>query len=82
MEQTVAPVEMKKRKDIAFYNYEYTTLDQVKISPLDRGYYFGDGVYEVTKVHNGKCFALSYHLDRLYRSLRLMKFRRRSRRTN
>ncbi|MDU2096068.1 MAG: D-amino-acid transaminase [Negativicoccus succinicivorans] len=73
MEQTVAPVEMKKRKDIAFYNYEYTTLDQVKISPLDRGYYFGDGVYEVTKVHNGKCFALSYHLDRLYRSLRLMK---------
>lgn len=61
------------RKDIAFYNHEFTTLDQVRIDPLDRGYVFGDGVYEVTKVHNGKCFALSYHLDRLYRSMRLMQ---------
>lgn len=62
-----------ERKNIAFYNHEFTTLDQVRISPIDRGYIFGDGVYEVTKVHNGRCFALSYHLDRLYRSLRLMQ---------
>lgn len=60
-------------KKVAFYNHEFTTLDQIKIDPLDRGYVFGDGVYEVTKIHQGKCFALSYHLDRLYRSLRLMK---------
>lgn len=58
---------------VAFYNHEFTTLDKVQISPLDRGYYFGDGVYEVTKVHNGRCFAVSYHLDRLYRSMRLME---------
>ncbi len=62
-----------ERKNIAFYNHQFTTLDEVHISPIDRGYIFGDGVYEVTKVHNGRCFALSYHLDRLYRSMRLMK---------
>lgn len=36
----------------------------------DRGHQFGDGVYEVTKVYNGRCFALKPHMDRLYRSLR------------
>jgi D-alanine transaminase len=36
----------------------------------DRGYQFGDGVYEVTRVYNGRCFAFKQHMDRLYRSLR------------
>lgn len=44
---------------------------QGNIVPMeDRGHQFGDGVYEVTKVYNGYCFALKLHLDRLYRSLR------------
>ncbi|SDE15792.1 D-amino-acid transaminase [Sporomusa acidovorans] len=44
---------------------------QENIVPMeDRGHQFGDGVYEVTKVYNGYCFALKLHLDRLYRSLR------------
>ncbi len=36
----------------------------------DRGYQFGDGVYEVTRVYNHRPFALRLHVDRLYRSLR------------
>lgn len=39
----------------------------------DRGYQFGDGVYEFTKVYNGNCFALKPHMDRLYRSLRELR---------
>ncbi len=39
----------------------------------DRGYQFGDGVYEVTRVYNGRPFALKPHMDRLYRSLRELK---------
>ncbi|VBB08739.1 aminotransferases class-iv signature [Lucifera butyrica] len=39
----------------------------------DRGHQFGDGVYEVTKIYNGQCFALPYHMERLYRSLRELK---------
>lgn len=39
----------------------------------DRGHQFGDGVYEVTRVYNGRCFALKPHMDRLYRSLRELR---------
>jgi len=35
----------------------------------DRGYQFGDGVYEVTRVYNGQCFMLKSHMDRLFQSL-------------
>ena len=42
------------------------------ISIDDRGYLFGDSVYEVVRVVKGRCFALSYHQDRLYRSMREM----------
>jgi len=45
-------------------------LNENVIPMEDRGYQFGDGVYEVTRVYNGKCFALKRHMDRLYRSLR------------
>ena len=45
-------------------------LKELVIAMEDRGYQFGDGVYEYTKVYNGKCFALKPHIDRLYRSLR------------
>lgn len=39
----------------------------------DRGYQFGDGVYEVTRVYNGRCFSFKKHMDRLYRSLRELR---------
>jgi D-alanine transaminase len=48
-------------------------LKELVIAMEDRGYQFGDGVYEYTKVYNGKCFALKPHIDRLYRSLRELK---------
>ncbi len=56
--------------DSAYYNGHYTTLDQLKVSPDDRAFVFGDGVYEVVKVIDGKFFALDHHLDRFYRSLK------------
>ncbi len=56
--------------DSAFYNGEYTTLDQLRVSPDDRAFVFGDGVYEVVKVVDGKLFALDHHLDRFARSLK------------
>ena len=32
---------------VAFLNNEFLPLDKAKISPLDRGFLFGDGIYEV-----------------------------------
>ena len=44
-------------------------VTDVKISPLDRGFLFADGVYEVVPVYNKKPFFFTEHLERLYKSL-------------
>ncbi len=48
-------------------------LSEKIVEMEDRGYQFGDGVYEVTRIYNGRPFALRPHIDRLYRSLRELK---------
>ncbi|MBC8400009.1 MAG: aminotransferase class IV, partial [Candidatus Marinimicrobia bacterium] len=51
--------------------------DDVRISPDDRGFTFGDGIYEVLKAYSGRLFKTSQHLARLERSLaaiRLLSF--------
>lgn len=45
-------------------------LAEARISPLDRGFLFGDGVYEVLPVYDGRAYRLDAHLERLDRSLR------------
>lgn len=42
--------------------------DECAVSPDDRGYYFGDGVYEVFRVYNGKMFEAEGHYQRLAHS--------------
>jgi D-alanine transaminase len=44
-------------------------IAEARISPLDRGFLFADGVYEVIPVHRGRPFRLREHLERLDRSL-------------
>jgi len=44
-------------------------IAEARISPLDRGFLFADGVYEVVPVHRGRPFRLREHLERLDRSL-------------
>lgn len=55
---------------IAYLNNEFLPLENAKISVMDRGFLFGDGIYEVVPVYNGKLFRLSEHLKRLYISLK------------
>ena len=56
-------------KTICYLNGSYTPLKDAKISVLDRGFIFGDGVYEVLPVYAGKLFRFAHHLARLDRSL-------------
>lgn len=46
----------------------FVPKEHAHISPDDRGYYFGDGIYEVFRVYNGKLFEAGAHFDRLRRS--------------
>ncbi|MGA7593876.1 MAG: D-amino acid aminotransferase [Gallionella sp.] len=52
-----------------YLNGEYLPLDEARISVLDRGFIFGDGVYEVIPVYSRKAFRLAEHLRRLQHSL-------------
>ncbi len=54
---------------IAYFDGDFLPLDEVRVSPLDRGYLLGDGVYEVIPVYGGRLFRLQEHLDRLERSM-------------
>lgn len=55
--------------DIAWVNGQTGELAEARVPFLDRGYLFGDGVYEVIRVYHGQPFALADHLERLEQSL-------------
>lgn len=52
-----------------YLNKDFIRKEEVKISPFDRGFLFGDGVYEVIPVYEGISFLLEDHIARLSRSL-------------
>lgn len=49
----------------AILNGDFVERSQAKVDIEDRGYQFGDGIYEVIRVYNGKMFAAREHLERL-----------------
>jgi D-alanine transaminase len=55
--------------DTVYLNGEFMPLDQARIPVLDRGFIFGDGVYEVIPAYSRHPFRLPEHLARLQRSL-------------
>lgn len=62
-------------KTTIYYNHNFYYDFSKIISADDRGLQFGDGCYEWIRVFHGHPFALSYHVDRLYRSMRLLGIR-------
>jgi D-alanine transaminase len=55
---------------ISYLNGSWQAPEEAKVSVLDRGFMFGDGVYEVIPVYNARPFAVDRHLARLGNSLR------------
>jgi D-alanine transaminase len=52
-----------------FLNGDYLPLNEAKISIMDRGFLFGDGIYEVIPSYSGKLFHFQEHMARLENSL-------------
>ncbi|MFT4941218.1 MAG: D-alanine transaminase [Paraglaciecola sp.] len=50
---------------IVFLNGEYLPMQEAKISPMDRGFLFGDGIYEVVPSYNGRLVGFSPHISRM-----------------
>jgi len=60
--------------ELAFVNGEFLPIEKAMVPIEDRGYQFGDAVYEVVNSYKGKFFGLEEHLDRLERSLRELSY--------
>jgi D-alanine transaminase len=60
---------------IAHFNGQLLPLDQIHISPLDRGFIFGDGVYEVIPAYDGAMLRAREHFERLQRSMDEIRLR-------
>ena len=60
---------------LVYLNGDYLPLDQARVSVLDRGFTFGDGVYEVIPVFGGSILCPDEHLRRLYNSLSAVAIR-------
>jgi D-alanine transaminase len=58
---------------VCYLNGDYLPLRDARISPLDRGFLYSDGAYEVTPVYGGRPFHFMQHHDRLARSLGEMR---------
>lgn len=56
-----------------YLNGKYLPLSEAKVSVLDRGFLFGDGVYEVIPAYFGSLFCFDAHLERLNKSLQAVR---------
>jgi len=59
---------------ICFLNDKYLDIQEAKISPMDRGFLFGDAIYEVIIAVNKKPFELDAHLTRLKKNIFSLKY--------
>jgi len=50
---------------IVYLNGDYMPMEEARISPMDRGFLFGDGIYEVIPSYDGKLVGFGPHLDRM-----------------
>jgi D-alanine transaminase len=60
---------MNENDQIVYLNGKFVPISQAHVSVLDRGFIYGDGVYELVPVYGREPFRLPHHLARLQRSL-------------
>ena len=58
---------------VCYLDGQWQDLTEARVSPMDRGFLFGDGAYEVIPVYSGRVFRLDEHLRRLENTLRVME---------
>ncbi|MCA1929642.1 D-amino acid aminotransferase [Rheinheimera sp.] len=54
---------------LVYLNGQFMRPEQAKISPMDRGFLFGDGIYEVIPSYGGRCVGFTAHIQRLQTGL-------------
>jgi D-alanine transaminase len=59
-------------KTLGYYNGEIAELEELRVPVLDRGLYFGDGIYDATYAANHVIYELDEHVERFFNSARLL----------
>lgn len=72
---TNSSIESIQNEPVVYLNGEFLALSKAHISVLDRGFTFGDGVYEVIPAYGKKLFRMQHHLQRLDDSLAAIKIK-------
>lgn len=57
---------------IVFLNDAFMPMEEAKISPMDRGFLFGDGIYEVIPSYDNKLVGFGPHIDRMQEGMELI----------
>ncbi len=60
---------MAQENNTVFLNGQFLPISEAKISPMDRGFLFGDGIYEVVPCYSGKPVGFSLHMQRMAKGL-------------
>jgi branched-chain amino acid aminotransferase len=58
---------------IVFLNSDFVPLNEAKISVMDRGFLYGDGIFETLRAYGGKIFKLQEHLERMRHSASVLQ---------
>lgn len=58
---------------VVWLNGDFVPLPEAKISPLDRGFLYGDGLFETMRAEDGQILYWSDHLERLYRAMGVLR---------
>jgi len=66
---------MKQTNSYALLNGEITLKEKVSVLPNDRGFLYGDGIYETIRVHHGKPFLWEWHITRLIAGAETIKLK-------
>ena len=66
---------IEKNMQVAFLNDKFVPLKNAKVSILDRGFLYGDGVFETMRSYGSKVFHLERHIDRLLISLKILRIK-------
>ena len=60
-------------KNVGYYNGKIGLLEEMTVPLLDRGMFFGDGVYDATYCANRKIFETDFHIERFYNSVKAVR---------
>ena len=61
---------------LVLINGSLVSKEDAKVSVFDRGFLYGDGVFETVRIYNGKPFMLDEHMERLIAGLKILRFQK------